>query len=118
MSPAEETEEDQKRRFKAEAESEKSKLDFDMRKAAEAKALMENPLLVEAFTNLRQVYTGHLLHSPIDKPEYREIARYRLDAIDNFENELRHMLDTGTMAKSRLDDIVTQERSLAEDPDE
>jgi hypothetical protein len=99
----------------SEEESAQRKLELEVRRSAEAKGLMENPLLVEALTNLRDVYTNHLIHSPVDKPQVREVARYRLEAITLFEQELRHILETGKMAAQSLAEEAEQRRVYEED---
>ena len=99
----------------SEDETAQEKLAWEVRRGAEGKGLMENPLFVEAFTNLRAVYTSQLVNSPVEKPEIREVARFRLEALEFIEGELRHIVETGMLAGRSVDEAQEQQRIFEQD---
>jgi len=88
-------------RQRADSLAEEDKYEIETRRAEEAKRVLENPLVQEAFANLEEVYMHALRYSPVDRSELREAARWRLEALELFRGELQHILDTGTIAVQR-----------------
>jgi hypothetical protein len=86
--------------------------EFDIHRGREAKLLMENPLMVEAFQNIEDVWMNAMRHGEDDKVMQ---ARNCLRVLDLVRNELTHMLQTGTMSEQAVEERTAQEEALAED---
>ena len=102
-------------RLRAEERVEKDRFELETSRSRGAKAILEDPLVVEAFANLEEVYMHALRYSPVDQPKLREAARWRLEALELFRNELRHVLDTGMIAVRQKESEDELGAWLAED---
>lgn len=85
-------------RQRAEELDRQAAFELTTHRAEQATRILGEPLVVEAFANLEEVYMHALRFSDMSKPELREAARWRLEALQHFKNELRHVMDTGTIA--------------------
>jgi hypothetical protein len=94
------------------------KTERDLLRAREAQALMETPMLANAFRTLREALVNKMINSPIDDPSVREVCRYQLEALDNLALELKHVMETGTLIlrkeqqRSEMDGFFDQETDL------
>jgi hypothetical protein len=101
-------------KFEQEQEEERQR-DLDIHRASEVEDILRNPLITEAFDRLDGWYNDALRYSPIDKPEIRERARYRLDALEHFKNELQRVMVTGTIASKERSEKDALVQWLAQD---
>ncbi len=76
----------------------------EIRRAKEAKLLLEHTLLVEAFEYLEKSWRHALMSAPIDKPELLQAARLRLDILSTVKRELQHVVTSGTLAATARDE--------------
>ena len=76
-----------------------------VQRAEEAKALLENELLGEAFVSLRARYEAAWRDSEPGQAQQREELYYAQRAVDHVQQELLILLDNGKVAAERLADI-------------
>lgn len=77
----------------------------EISRAERARAIIEDPLLVEAFDTLRQFYTDQWTTSPAGATALREDTWHRLKALTEVRFELQRVLTDGRLAQERLDDL-------------
>lgn len=80
------------------------KLQSDVRRGLEAKALLENPLLVDTFAYLRQAYID--AWTACKTPEMREASWYLLKGLDRVEGHLQTVLADGMLAHRDIEELV------------
>lgn len=71
-------------------------------RAAHAKRLAEDPLLVEALANIRQAAISAWQSTSIDKAPEREFAWLTVKVVSRIEAELQSIIDNGLIAAARL----------------
>jgi hypothetical protein len=85
-------------------------------RAAAIKQLLESEILIEGFEKLRRLLTDKMIHSPLDKPQVREQARYQLEALGSVEVELKHVLETGKLIIKKEDDEKEMDTFFDKEP--
>ena len=80
----------------------------EVQRGDEARRLLEEPLLVEAFAMLRQRYIAEWESSPARDTEGREKLWLMNRLISSVENQLKQLLETGKLASIQLE----QKRTL------
>jgi hypothetical protein len=78
---------------------------IDARKGSEAKDLLENPILVEAFDVLEAEYLKAWRQSKPADEEERERLWLAVGILDEIKRHLRVVVENGTMAKRDIDKI-------------
>lgn len=76
-----------------------------MAQADRARAIIEDPLLVAAFTALDIRYVQAWRSSPADRPEMRERLWHHIQALAEVRAELQSVLNDGILARAALDDL-------------
>ena len=71
-------------------------------RAARAKALAEDPMLVEAFANIRNTAIAAWEATKTEQAEQREFAWLTVKVISRIEAELQSVIDNGEIAARRL----------------
>jgi hypothetical protein len=77
-------------------------LDAEMRKAQEAKMLLENPLLVEAFDAIRKELSSSWENSPVRDTEGRELIFLGVRVLNQIQGMLQSHITTGKFAALQL----------------
>lgn len=79
-------------------------------RAREAKALLENPLLVEVFSTMEENYVTAWRNSPVEHAAQREILYTHLTALDEFRRKLKDLVGDGEIVVSeQRADAYTEE---------
>ena len=78
---------------------------IDARKGSEAKDLLENPILVDAFDVLEAEYLKAWRQSKPADEEERERLWLAVGILDEIKRHLRVVVENGTMAKRDIDKI-------------
>jgi len=71
-------------------------------RAARAKALAEDPLLVEAFDNVREAAIRVWEATPAADVQAREMAWLTVKAVGRIRAELQSVIDNGAIAAARV----------------
>ncbi len=71
-------------------------------RAAAAKRLMDDPMLVEALANIRNAAITAWESTKTDQAEAREFAWLTVKVVGRIEAELQSIIDDGTIAASRV----------------
>ncbi len=71
-------------------------------RAAHAKRLMEDPLLVEALENIRSAAVKAWEATSTSQAEAREFAWLTVKVVGRIEAELQSVIDNGAIAASRV----------------
>lgn len=87
--------------------------EYASRRGGEARALLENPLFVEAFQNLEDIWAHALRTAPVDRPDALVRARLCLEVLDMVKREVASIATTGKMTDQAVQDRQEQERWLA-----
>lgn len=78
---------------------------IDARKGQEAKDLLENPILVEAFAILEREYLKAWRQSKPADQEERERLWLAVGILEELQRHLRVVVENGVMAKRDIDKI-------------
>jgi len=78
---------------------------IDARKGQEAKDLLENPMLVEAFAILEREYLKAWRQSKPADQEERERLWLAVGILEEIQRHLRVVVENGVMAKRDIDKI-------------
>lgn len=76
-----------------------------MAQADRARAIIEDPVLVAAFTALDIRYVQAWRNSPADRPEMRERLWHHIQALAEVRAELQSVLNDGIQARAALDEL-------------
>lgn len=71
-------------------------------RAAAARRLAEDPLLIEALANIRSTAIKAWTGTKTDQAEQREFAWMTVKVVDRIEAELQSIIDNGAIAASRV----------------
>jgi ABC-type protease/lipase transport system fused ATPase/permease subunit len=77
-------------------------LELDVRRALEAKGIIENPMVIEAIGLIRANVTAKWEASKSSDKEGREQAWMMLKAVNEFQRFFEHALQTGKVAEHEL----------------
>ena len=87
-----------------------SSLEEELFRAREAEALLANPLLVQALSEIKTELYANWLNSPVRDVEGRELIFLGLRVLQQLEGNLRAHITTGKMAKIQLGALAEEER--------
>jgi hypothetical protein len=71
-------------------------------RAAQAKQLAEDPLLIEALANIRAAAIKVWEGTAVDKQQEREFAWLTVKVVNRIEAELQSIIDNGMIAARRV----------------
>ena len=83
---------------------EQAKLQEELNQANKAKQLLDNPLLKDAFGNLKKLYSESLFNTGAKEKETREMLWLAFNVVGKVEQHLAEILDTGKLASKQLED--------------
>ena len=86
----------------------KNDLDQDMRRAARAKELLEDPILANAFQELDAEIIAAWRGSV--RPEEREALHHRMKVLEAFRGKLEILMGNGDKAKHDLQSMARREK--------
>lgn len=75
----------------------------EIRRAAQAKVILEDPLVVAALDELRTRVIGQFRDCPVENDGLRYRLQVMLNMIDHFERLLREHIETGQFAAAQLE---------------
>jgi len=71
----------------------------EIQRSNDAKAIIENPLYQESFTELRKELINELLDTPLRDTEAREKIYMMVKMLDSVQTRIQSIMDTGTILK-------------------
>ena len=77
-----------------------------MSKAEESRQLLENPIFVEAFQNVREGVISQIEATPIDDAEARNQLGLQLAALSGVKFEIQSYIDTQMLDEDELSNKV------------
>lgn len=77
-------------------------IEDDLKRAEQARHLLDNPLLQEVLNGLKQSYLNEWASSKPEEVEKRERLYMATQVVDGFEKELKIILENGAITKAIL----------------
>jgi len=71
----------------------------EIQRSNDAKAIIENPLYQESFTELRKELINELLDTPLRDTEAREKIYMMVKMLDSVQTRIQSIMETGTILK-------------------
>lgn len=81
------------------------KLREDIDRANQAEALLNNPILTDAFAHLEQQFMEAWRQSSVNDTENRERIYHLCTALEAVKGHLRTVVESGKIAQANLDNI-------------
>jgi hypothetical protein len=78
----------------------------ELRRAEEAKRLLDNPLFKEAFTTIREELIRHLLNTRVAEEVERDRLYITIKALDLVKQHIQSVLETGKLAESEQEKFI------------
>ena len=78
----------------------------ELRRADEAKRLLDNPLFQEAFKTIREELIKHLLNTRVAEEMERDRLYITIKALDLVEQHIQSVLETGQLAEKEQEEFI------------
>ena len=78
----------------------------ELRRADEAKRLLDNPLFQEAFKTIREELIKHLLNTRVAEELERDRLYITIKALDLVEQHIRSVFETGKLAEKEQKEFI------------
>jgi len=78
----------------------------ELRRADEAKRLLDNPLFKEAFSTIREELIKHLLNTRVAEELERDRLYITIKALDLVEQHIRSVFETGKLAEKEQEEFI------------
>ena len=78
----------------------------ELRRAEEAKRLLDNPLFKEAFKTIREELIKHLLNTRVAEEMERDRLYITIKALDLVEQHIQSVLETGKLAENEQEKFI------------
>ena len=78
----------------------------ELRRADEAKRLLETPLFKESFTTNREELIKHLLNNRVAEEVERDRLYITIKALDLVEQHIRSVFETGKLAEKEQEEFI------------
>tara|TARA_Y100000758_G_C15758460_1_gene314888 strand:- start:9 stop:269 length:261 start_codon:yes stop_codon:yes gene_type:complete len=78
----------------------------ELRRADEAKRLLDNPLFKEAFTTIREELIKHLLNTRVAEEMERDRLYITIKALDLVHQHVQSVLETGRLAEKEQEEFI------------
>jgi len=78
----------------------------ELRRAEEAKRLLDNPLFKEAFKTIREELIKHLLNTRVAEELERDRLYITIKALDLVQQHIQSVLETGKLAESEQEKFI------------
>ena len=78
----------------------------ELRRADDAKRLLDNPLFKEAFTTIREELIKHLLNTRVAEEMERDRLYITIKALDLVKQHIQSVLETGKLAEKEQEEFI------------
>ena len=78
----------------------------ELRRADEAKRLLETPLFKESFITIREELIKHLLNTRVAEEVERDRLYITIKALDLVEHHIRSVFETGKLAEKEQEEFI------------
>ena len=78
----------------------------ELRRADEAKRLLETPLFKESFITIREELIKHLLNTRVAEEVERDRLYITIKALDLVEQHIRSVFETGKLAEKEQEEFI------------
>ena len=78
----------------------------ELRRADDAKRLLDNPLFKEAFTTIREELIKHLLNTRVAEELERDRLYITIKALDLVEQHIKSVFETGKLAEKEQEEFI------------
>ena len=78
----------------------------ELRRADEAKRLLDNPLFKEAFKTIREELIKHLLNTRVAEELERDRLYITIKALDLVQQHIQSVFETGKLAESEQEKFI------------
>tara|TARA_R110002020_G_scaffold325377_2_gene540978 strand:- start:1708 stop:1968 length:261 start_codon:yes stop_codon:yes gene_type:complete len=78
----------------------------ELRRADDAKRLLETPLFKESFTTIREELIKHLLNTRVAEEVERDRLYITIKALDLVEQHIRSVFETGKLAEKEQEEFI------------
>ena len=78
----------------------------ELRRADEAKRLLDNPLFKEAFSTIREELIKHLLNTRVAEELERDRLYITIKALDLVHQHVQSVLETGRLAEKEQEEFI------------
>ena len=78
----------------------------ELRRADDAKRLLDNPLFKEAFTTIREELIKHLLNTRVAEEVERDRLYITIKALDLVEQHIKSVFETGKLAEKEQEEFI------------
>ena len=78
----------------------------ELRRADEAKRLLDNPLFKEAFITIREELIKHLLNTRVAEEMERDRLYITIKALDLVEQHIKSVFETGKLAEKEQEEFI------------
>ena len=78
----------------------------ELRRADDAKRLLDNPLFKEAFKTIREELIKHLLNTRVAEEMERDRLYITIKALDLVQQHIQSVLETGKLAESEQEKFI------------
>ena len=82
-----------------------SKKSEEVRRADDARQLLDNPLFQEAFATIRKELIEHLLNTRVAEEVERDRLYITIKALDLVEQHIKSVFETGNLAEKEQDNF-------------
>jgi len=78
----------------------------ELRRADDAKRLLDNPLFKEAFKTIREELIKHLLNTRVAEEVERDRLYITIKALDLVEQHIQSVFETGKLAEKEQEEFI------------
>ena len=78
----------------------------ELRRADDARRLLDNPLFKEAFKTIREELIKHLLNTRVAEELERDRLYITIKALDLVEQHIQSVLETGKLAEKEQEEFI------------
>jgi len=78
----------------------------ELRRADDAKRLLDNPLFKEAFTTIREELIKHLLNTRVAEELERDRLYITIKALDLVQQHIQSVFETGKLAEKEQEEFI------------
>ena len=82
------------------------KKEEELRRADEAKRLLETPLFKESFVTIREELIKHLLNTRVAEEVERDRLYITIKALDLVEQHIKSVFETGKLAEKEQEEFI------------
>ena len=83
-----------------------SKKSEEVRRADDARQLLDNPLFQEAFATIRKELIEHLLNTRVAEEVERDRLYITIKALDLVEQHIKSVFETGKLAEKEQEEFI------------